>query len=130
MAGAWGAWADAPAASMEGLCFKKYRDQAKIHQGKIIYIKYHLCVGWWGLPRPWGCPGAAGCGAGRGCAVLLAVVIFPKISRKLPRVIFKPCSCEPFLFNHGFCCHFLPVGLLSSCLNSVSRPLSSGLRHT
>lgn len=42
---------DASAASMEGLCFKKYRDQAKIYQGKIIYIKYHLCGG---------CPGHGG----------------------------------------------------------------------
>lgn len=43
-----GARVDAPAASMEGFWLKKYRDQAKIYQGQNIFIKYHLCVGWWG----------------------------------------------------------------------------------
>lgn len=38
--------------------------------------------------------------------------------------------CEPAILNLGFCCNFLPFGLLSSCNNSVLWPLSSGMRHT
>lgn len=105
-----------------------WRPSQNISRSDNIYQVSSLC-GAVGAPQAMGVWGCHRCGAGRGCAALLAAAIFPKISRKLPRAIFKPCSCEPSLFNRGFRCHFLPLGLLSSCLNGVSRPQLGAATH-